>query len=185
MKKLLTTSNLAMVLCLVGCALLFTSWGSAVVWTFDSTPQVDGSYKLKSWPPATESYPGYRLWHASACAAVFLLLLATAPVRPAPLWRSVAVLVVGGAVLVLVILGLNTEPPLFQCDIKAGRAVQSSWGASNFVALGLGAGLMALAALRSGRGSHRHRGGRLQPRTPPRAATLPDPSRGPSPPSQL
>jgi hypothetical protein len=151
MKKLLTTSNLAMVLCLVGCALLFLPWGSAVIWTLDPTPQADGSYKLKSWPPASESYPGYRFWHATACAvgflALFLLLLATAPVRPVPRWRSVAILVVGGSVLALVVLGLNTEPAVFRSDMSEGRAVQSTWGASNFVALGLGAGLMVLAAL--------------------------------------
>ena len=39
MKKLLTTSNLAMVLCLVGVALVFTPWAGAVIWTFDPTAQ--------------------------------------------------------------------------------------------------------------------------------------------------
>jgi hypothetical protein len=135
----------------VGCTLLFTPWGSAVIWNLDPTPQADGSYKVKSWPPATESYPGYRFGHATACAvgflALFLLLLATTPVHPAPRWRSVAILVVGGTILVLVVLGLNTEPAVFRSDMKAGRAVQSTWGASNFMALGLGAGLMVLAAL--------------------------------------
>jgi hypothetical protein len=151
MRKFLTTSNLAMVLCLAGCALLFTPWGSAVVWTVDPTSQADGSYKVKSWPPAAESYPGYRFGYASACAAgflaLFLILLATASLEPAPRWRSAAVLIVGGAVLALVILGLNTEPAVFRSDMKAGRVVQSSRGASNFVALGLAAGLMALATL--------------------------------------
>jgi hypothetical protein len=151
MRRLLTTSNLAMVLCLVGVALLFTPWARAVIWTLDPTPQADGSYKVKSWPPAVESYPGYRFWHATASAAaflaLFLLFLATAPMRPAPRWRSVAVLAVGGIVLAVVFIGLNTESSVLRSDMKIGRAVQSSRGASNFVALGLAAGLMALAAL--------------------------------------
>src|SRR5205807_3966025 len=124
MRKLLTTSNLAMVLCLVGVALVFMPWAGAVIWTFDPTPQADGSYKLKSWPPAVESYPGYRFWHASASAAaflaLFLLFLATTPMRPAPRWRSVAVLVGGGTVLAVVLIGLNTEPSVFRSDMKVG-----------------------------------------------------------------
>ncbi len=151
MRKVLTTTNLAMALCLVGCTLLLTPWGSAVVWTVDPTPQADGSYKVKSWPPAAESYPGYRFWHASACAAgflaLFLILLATAPLHPAPRWRAAAILLVGGATSILVIFGLNSEPDVFRSDMRAGRVVQASRGAGPFVALGLAAGLMVLAAL--------------------------------------
>ena len=42
---------------------------------------------------------------------------------------------------------LNSDPTVFRSDMKTGRAVQSTWSASNFVTLGFGAGLMALAAL--------------------------------------
>jgi hypothetical protein len=151
MRKFITTSNLAMVLCLVGVTLLFMPWAGAVIWTLDPIPQADGSYTVKSWPPAVESYPGYRFRHGTASAITFLSqflsFLATAQMRPAPRWRPVAVLAVGGTVLAVVIIGLNTEPSVFRSDMSVGRAVQPRWGASNFVALGLAASLMALAAL--------------------------------------
>ena len=70
MNKWLSTTGIAMLLCLMGCGTLFLPWAETTVITVDPTPQADGTYKAKSW--VNESHPGYRFWHGAVAALTFL-----------------------------------------------------------------------------------------------------------------
>jgi len=144
-------TGIAVLLCCLGCGLLFGEWASATVLFVDPTPLPDGTYKAKAWP-ATEAVPGYRLWHAVVAAGLFLaaaaFLLVTGPVRPAPWWRPAAVLAAGAAVVAVVLAGMNYPYEFLSGDPGRGRLVAgSAWGWANYAALGLGTVLLLVGAL--------------------------------------
>jgi hypothetical protein len=147
MKSWVSTTSIAMLLCLVGCGSLLLPWAQATVMTFDPVAQADGSYKLKSW--LTESYLGYRFWHASVSAlallGLFLFLLVTSPIRPVPWWRSAAALIDGAGIIIIVLVGLNYRYDTLESDLERGRAVLPSWSVVNYLAMGLAAGIMMVA----------------------------------------
>jgi hypothetical protein len=129
MRRWVSTAKVAILLCALGTATLFLPWAEATVVLFDPSkpPRPDGSRQAQR--IYTESYPGYRLWHAGAAAGGFLglllLLVATGGLDPTPRWRSAAQLAVGGAIIGAVIAGMNYR---YGEDMAAGRAAQLSWG---------------------------------------------------------
>jgi hypothetical protein len=161
---------MALLLCVLGCGSLLLPWAQATVMTVDPVPQADGSYKMKAW--VTESYAGYRFWHASACAlaflGLFLFLLVAGPIRPIPWWRSATLLVGAASIIVVVLAGLNYQYGVLDSDPEKGRMVSSSWGIVNYLVMGLAAGLMLAAALElrsriAGRYGEQMQGGQKQP----------------------
>jgi hypothetical protein len=172
MKEWLSTTGIALLLCLLGCSSLLLPWAQAIVLTVDPVPQADGSYKVKAW--VTESYAGYRFWHASACAltflGLFLFLLVVGPIRPIPWWRSATLLVCATSIIAVVLAGLNYQYGVVESDSERGRLVNSNWGIVNYLVMGLAAGLMLLAALElrsriAGRYGEQMKAGQKQPGT--------------------
>jgi hypothetical protein len=86
MRKLASTSGIAMLLCVLGCSLLFFPWASVDVMYVHPTPQPDGKYKAKF--RSSESISGYKLWQGMGCTAAFfgvlLFLFVTGPLEPIP-----------------------------------------------------------------------------------------------------
>jgi hypothetical protein len=163
MRRWVSTTSLAIVLCGLGAAALFVPWAEATVVLFDPVkpPRPDGSLEARRF--YTESYPGYRFWHAGAAAGGFLallvLLVAAGGLHPVPPWRSAAQLAVGAAVIGMVIAGMNYRYAVAEGDLAVGRAVQLSWGPVNIAVIGLAAAVMLLAAVElRGRIAGRRRG---------------------------
>ena len=138
-----------MLLCLLGSSSLFLPWASVIVISVDPVPQVDGSYKAKNM--VGQSFVGYQFWHGAASAitflALFLLLLATGPLRPVPWWRSAVLLVGAMSIVVIVLAGLNFRHPVLESDLAGGRAIAGRLGFTNHAVIGLAAALALLAAL--------------------------------------
>jgi hypothetical protein len=150
----LSTAGLAGLLCVLGIGTLFLPWAATLTVHFDPSKPLEPGESIKPTTPMfTESYPGYELWHAGAAAGGFLglllLLIATGGLRPAPLWRSAILLAVGGAILVAVVLGMNVWHAVEdeQLDMVAGRLIKVYWGAANYIAMGLAAAIMLVAAI--------------------------------------
>lgn len=173
-----STTGLAGLLCVLGVGTLFLPWAGATVLHFDPSkpPQPDG--RLKALRMDSESHAGYRFWHAGAAAGGFLglllFLIATGGLRPAPWWRSAVLLAVGGVILGVIVVGLNARHPVVEGDANAGVAVAMSWTAATYVAMGLAAAVMLVAAieLRGWIADGRHKV------TPADPAAAPDPAHG-------
>jgi hypothetical protein len=140
-------------LCALGVATLFVPWAHATVMYFDpeQKPGPDG-----------RAYPGYRFWHAIAAAGgflgVFLFLVVTGRLDPAPWWRWGAVLAAGGGIIGAVLAGMNSPHGVLESDMAGGRAVAARLEIGNFLALGLASALMLLAAVELSRAfGHRRR----------------------------
>jgi hypothetical protein len=151
MRGLSWTSGVSILVCVVGCALLFVPWLSASVAYVDPTPQADGTYKAKTMPTVQE-VTGYRLWQGVGSAAVFLgvlvFLVVTGSLRPVPWWRSAAVLAAAACVVAAVVLGMRQPPPDLESDLDSGRLVIGrTWGVGNYTSLGCAVALMLVAAL--------------------------------------
>ena len=151
MRALSWTSGVSLLVCVLGCALLFVPWVSASVAFVDPTPQADGTYKAKAMPAARE-VPAYQLWQGVGSAAAFLgvavFLVVTGSLRPDPWWRSAAVMAVGAAVTALIVLGMRQPPPEVQSDLEAGRLVFGvHWEWANYASLGCALALVLIAAL--------------------------------------
>lgn len=150
-RRLASTAGLAGLLCVLGAGTLFLSWADATVIHFDPSkpPQPDGSVKaLRVYP---ESYSGYRFWHAGAAAGGFLglllFLVSTGGLQPPPWWRSAVLLAVGGAITAVVVVGMNGRHAVADGDKDAGVAVAMTWGAANYIVLGLAVAIMFVAAI--------------------------------------
>jgi len=145
----LSTTRVAVLLCLLGCSTLFLPWASVLVMAVDPAPQADGSYKAKH--TVSESHAGYQLWHGAASAitffALFLFLLVTGPLRPVPWWRSAILLLGAMCVVVIVLVGLNFRHPALESDLGRGRVILGGLGLTNHAVIGLAAGLGLIAAL--------------------------------------
>jgi hypothetical protein len=141
MKRWISTTFVATVVCVLGAGTLFVTWADATVVYYDpSKPRLaDGSIQAQALEH--DSYPGYQFWHAQAAAAGFLglllLLVATGGLEPAPIWRSLVQIATGAALVGVVVAGLNSHHAMTQGDKAAGRAVTFSWGAGNFVVIAL------------------------------------------------
>jgi hypothetical protein len=151
MRGLSWTSGVSLLVCVLGCALLFVPWVSASIAYVDPTPQSDGTYKAKSMPAAQE-VPAYRLWQGVGSAAAFLgvvvFLVVTGPLRPDPWWQSAVVMAVGTAITAAIVLGMRQPPGELQSDLEAGRLVFGlHWEWANYTALGCAVALMLVAAL--------------------------------------
>jgi hypothetical protein len=173
MPRLSLTTGIALALCTIGCLLLFWpwDWAGTSVWSVDPTPQADGSYKARGLPIA-EAIPGYRLGHAVASAVVFLaagiFLFVTGPMAPAPWWRAASVLGAGVSVLAINLIGMNYPYAAFESDWRRGRLVQGPyWGYPNYVAMGLAAGLILIAAVELRACVTRRPHAEAEPATPP------------------
>jgi hypothetical protein len=146
-----STTSVSIFVCGLGAAALFLPWAEATVILFDPAkpPRPDGALEVRQF--YTESYPGYRFWHAGAAAggflAVLVLLVAAGGLAPAPLWRSAAQLAICAAVIGVVIAGMNYRHTMAEGDQEAGRAVQLSWGPVNIAVIGLAVAVMLLAAV--------------------------------------
>ena len=145
------TTAAVMLLCALGVATLFVPWAHATVMYFDpeQKPGPDGRIKAKE--AVFEAYPGYRFWHAIAAAGgflgVFLFLVVTGRLDPAPWRRWGAVLAAGGGIIGAVLAGMNSPHGVLESDMAGGRAVAAGLEIGNFLALGLASGLMLLAAV--------------------------------------
>jgi hypothetical protein len=150
-RRWVSTTGVAILLCGLGAAALFLPWADANVILFDPAkpPRPDGVLEGRRF--YTESYPGYRFWHAGAAAGGFLallvLLIAAGGLDPVPLWRSVVQLAIGAAVIGVVIAGMNHKYPVAEGDLAAGRVVQLTWGPVNIAVIGLAVAVMLLAAV--------------------------------------
>lgn len=150
-RRWVSTVSVAAVCSAVGDLTRFLPWAEATVATFDptKTPRPDGAIQARE--IHTESYPGYQFWHAQLAAGgflgVLLFLVATGGLAPPPRWRSVTLLAAGGIILGSVVAGLNTRPAWAASDMAAGRLVGLSWGAANFVVIGLAVVVMLSAAV--------------------------------------
>jgi hypothetical protein len=149
----LSTAGLAVLLCVLGIGTLFLPWAATLTIHFDPSKPREPSGSIKPTQMVSQSYPGYELWHAGAAAGGFLglllLLIATGGLRPAPWWLSAILLAVGGAILVAVVLGMNVWHAVAdeQVDMDAGRLIKLYWGAANYIAMGLAAAIMLVAAI--------------------------------------
>src|SRR5262245_33730941 len=151
MRRWVSTTGVAALLCALGAATLFLPWAEATVVLFDpSRPPRPGGV-IQAQRILSETYPGYRFWHAGAAAGGFLslllLLVATGGLDPVPLWRSAAQLAVGGTIAGVVIAGMNYQYAVAETDMAAGRLVELSWGAVNVVVIGLAVAVMLVAAI--------------------------------------
>lgn len=153
MPRLSFTTGAALVLCAIGCVLLFwpRDWASAAVWSVDPTPQADGSYKAHGLPTA-EVVPGYRLGHAvisaTVCLATAVFLFICGPLTPMPWWRPAVLLGAGAGVLAILLVGLNYPYAVFKSDWPNGRLVQAPvWGYSNYLSMGVATGLIVIATI--------------------------------------
>jgi hypothetical protein len=147
----LSTAGLAGLLCVLGIGTLFFPWAATLTIHFDPSKPREPGGSIEALSMHSESYPGYELWHAGAAAGGFLglllLLIATGGLRPAPWWRSAILLAVGGAILVAVVVGMNTRHAVAEGDANAGILVALYWGAANYIAMGLAAAIMLVAAI--------------------------------------
>jgi hypothetical protein len=149
-RRWVSTTSIAILLCALGAATLFLPWADLTVVQFDpSKPRrADGVIEGRIY---FESNPGYRFWHAGAAAGGFLSLLlflvATGGFDPVPPWRSAAQLAVGGAIAGAVDAGMNYPYAVAEADMAAGRLAELSWGAVNVVVIGLAAAVMLAAAI--------------------------------------
>jgi hypothetical protein len=176
MRVLWSTTGASVLLCIVGCALLFAPWASARVIYVDPTPQADGSYKAKALP-TTEEVPGYGLWQGVVSAGAFLgvlvFLVVTGPLRPVPWWRSALMMAAGAGIAGAVILGMRHPARGLEIDLEAGRLVLGAgWRGANYVALGLAVALVFVAAVElrwfvARRRDHQEPGERPEPAAAP------------------
>jgi hypothetical protein len=150
MRGLLSTTGASTLLCVLGIALLFLPWASALVVYVEPTPQADTPYKAKGMP-STEVVLGYQLWQGGSCAAVFLgvlmFLVITGAIQPIPWWRSATVMAGGAAIVGAVLLGMRYPARELQTDIQTRWVTSMSWGAANYASLGLAVALMLVAAI--------------------------------------
>ena len=151
MRRWVSTTNVTLVLCGLGTAALLLPWAEATVVLFDPAkpPRPDGVLEARR--VYTESYPGYRFWHAGAASGAFLglllLLVATGGLDPAPWWRSAVQLACGGAIIGAVVAGMNYRYAVAREDPGAGRIAQLSWGVANIAVMGLAVTVMLVAAI--------------------------------------
>src|SRR5262245_46224591 len=103
MRRLFSTTTIAMALCLLGAATVLLPWVGGQVLRLKEPLGPDGRVVATVIAPFV--LRGYELWHGCAVAAVFmavfLFLVATGPVTPVPVWRSMVMGLAG-----LVVLGL-------------------------------------------------------------------------------
>jgi hypothetical protein len=120
------TTGWAMVFCVAGIVSIFVPWVEVYGgWGFDFTGQRNG---LVTWHGVVTGV---------LFAVLFLFLVATSPLEPVPLWRSITLGVAGALALLVtgLFIGRYAAPPL--AVVLAGA----------YLALGLGFGLVFLAAL--------------------------------------
>jgi hypothetical protein len=177
MRGLFSASGAYMLLCVLGCALLFFPWSSADVLYVDPTPRADGSYKAKGLPE-TKEILGYQLWQGIGSMAVFLRLLVflviTGPLQPVPWWRSAVVMAGGVGIVGAVLLGMRSPAHDLESDLQTGRwVIGVSWGGANYTCLGLAVVLMLVAAIELRWSVARRRDGKG-----PGRSAAPDPAAG-------
>jgi hypothetical protein len=145
-----TLNVVGLVLCVLGVGTLFMPWAGGSIIYFDPAqpPQPDGSRKAQGIVRA--DYPGHRFWHGITAGGLllgmFLFQIATGTIHPPPWWRPAVMLGAGVGIIAAVLAGMNGSG-LPQGDPTAGRVVSTDWGTGNFVALGLAAAVMLVAAL--------------------------------------
>jgi hypothetical protein len=139
-----TTTGWAMICCLVGAATIFMPWGRGIpgFGKVDATvpPQPAEMFRQLPQLPPGGYYNGLFSWHGVvtcvAFAVLFLFLVATSPLYPVPLWRSILLFVGGSFVLLIVILFFGRfGGPLFR------------FGEGSYITLGLAFMLLFLSAL--------------------------------------
>jgi hypothetical protein len=149
MRRVWSTGGLGMLLCVVGCALVFFPWAEVQIVTFDpAAPQVP--------PPkgslVHEQLRGYQLWGGVASAAAFLggllLLVITGPLQPTPAWRSTALLACGLAASGAAVALMAFPPEPLKRSAEAGRMVMAyAWGYPHLLSMVCSGMLVLLAAV--------------------------------------
>ena len=113
MRRWVSTTRVTILLCAFGAAALFLPWAEATVVRFDPSKPSRADGSLEAHRIYSESYPGYRFWHAGVAAGGFLglllFLVATGGFDPAPPWRSAAQMTVAGAIVGAVVVGMNHQ----------------------------------------------------------------------------
>lgn len=161
-RKRWSTTGLAMLLSLAGCALLFFPWAKAELVAFDQDPieaKRKGTFTY-------ETMYGFQLWggvaSTSAFLTAFLLLVITGHSQRVPAWRSAALLACGMTVLVPVVglvLSLFPEENL-RINPEAYRIANIlGWDYAPLAAVGLAGGLVVVGTIELRQRVSRCRGG--------------------------
>jgi len=140
---LTSTTGWAIVLCLLGAGAIFLPWAETL--TYHGHLQ-DGVIQVKGFPSRAWVY-GSRLWHGYATTFAFLglclVLFVTSPIKPIPLWRSIVLLLASVGILMLIVIGResNHAPALGDAP-QEGTWVTYSWAVGSYVPI---ASALALA----------------------------------------
>src|SRR5438876_3229741 len=118
-----TITGWAMIFCLIGATTVFMPWGWVIPGYENVPPQAAEIFRGFPQIPPGAHYNGLFSWYGVvtciAYAVLFLFLVATSPLYPVPLWRSI-LLFLGGAFILLIVslfLGRFAGHPLFRLGV--------------------------------------------------------------------
>jgi hypothetical protein len=148
MRRWFSGTTVAMALCLVGAGSALLPWAGGTLIRLREPPGPDGQGVATAIVPFV--LRGYELWHgcaaAAVLAAVFLFLVATGPVTPAPAWRSLAV-GLGGAAAVGLAVGGQAYPYARLRSTDPLHLVDAGWLPASYAPVVAGLGLLLVVAL--------------------------------------
>jgi hypothetical protein len=143
-----SSTGWAIIVGLLGAAAVFIPWAEMLTVRGQLENGVIHSKDL----PYHEWVYGTRFWHGYPTIFAFyglvLFLVVTSPIKPVPLWRSIALLLAAAGILVLVAIGheYNHSPALGDAP-QQGIWVTYSWAIGSYIPFASALALAFLASL--------------------------------------